>query len=927
MNSTAAGRDYVTVDATSTEDGILRAGYPDERQRARALRSLGWLACHMDEDGCLEWWAIPARMPPAGLLTARRLAAWAVLSASAGLAIAATVWAAIPFGIVGWIAAVQAIFVSAGDRKKPLVLRPGVPRVIVPRPLDGPEASKLAASAIPLVLTAIPFLVKLWAVPAVGDSRATAVSTYRSDRMTSAIMGLAWTPFGALLVALPLIPVAGSADGAVAMVLFALGTGAFAALMTGRYPLLKLTEFMLAVQWRERVRFLRLLEDAADRQVLRRTGACYEFADDDTRMHLAAAGRAALAEHAVRLDRRAGIGASVAAIAAITDATVTRVCLDVGIAGALVYAVLIADTGGSAHDPVWLIVLVPALIGTLIILFWVRQGAEIMRGIVGSARWMRANLTGVPGVAGLRGLIVTGVSAGTAWLLYAQDGPAFVRVVGAVLPAAIAAGCGAWACLLVFRRMGFASSPWRRRLADGLLVATVAAAIVLVAKHNLVTTQPFAGLLFPPAVWAAFRVWRAMNGSDRLTVKAGADITLSLLLGAEAVLLLVWLANILGLPWAEIVAVRDLAEHAGSLADLPWWLWTGIYVFLAGLAVAFVRWPGELAKAIGWFRRLHVVPAVDATRRTLTVIHIGLLVVVLVGAAAPAALAPVFDRQTKSAYIAALQRKLEAEGELAAYTQIRSEFTGAPPQPVLTAIVLAIHDINSPPASDNDASPTPAETDLARRVGELQALALAVAPPRTLIAGEQAAAGEAGFDDPARDASDVGDRLATVQSEETEANAAAKRADQAGDLAASAVVSTISIPHIGDNEVVQVVREYLSGLIEDSRLKETFAAWAGRLARAKEPPGAEQVVIPDPERLEHAALTLLLAEVVIADPSVTDPAFARAQAQTPVIAAVDLTNQSRYIQEGSGPCAGCAHSGVDNVDNPVEPPDDHDFEP
>jgi hypothetical protein len=110
MNSGPAGRDYVTVDTTSAAGGILRAEYPDERQRARALRSLGWLACHMDDDGRLDWWAIPAWMPAAGLLTARRLAAWAVLSASAGLAIAATIWAAIPFGIVGWTAAVQAIF-------------------------------------------------------------------------------------------------------------------------------------------------------------------------------------------------------------------------------------------------------------------------------------------------------------------------------------------------------------------------------------------------------------------------------------------------------------------------------------------------------------------------------------------------------------------------------------------------------------------------------------------------------------------------------------------------------------------------------------------------------------------------------------------------------------------------------------------------
>ncbi len=876
----------------------------------------------MDDGGRLEWPAIPAWMPAAQLLTARRLAAWAILSASAGLGIAATVWAAIPFGIVGWTAALQAIFVSAGDQRTPPVLGPGEPRVIVPRRLRRRELIGLAAVTFPLLLTATAFLVRRWAVPVARDARATALGSYRADRMTSAITGAAWVPFGALLVALPLIPVYGTADGVLAMAAFALGTGAFAALMTGRYPLLKLTELMLAAQWRSRVGFLRLLEDAADRQVLRRTDTGYEFADDDTRTSLAALGRAALAEQAPRPDRRVGIGA---ALAGITDGTVTRVSLDIGIGVTLDYALLIAVTSRSGHDPLWLTVLVPALIGGLIIMFSLRYLAEMGRGIVGSARWRRANLTGVPAISGLRGLIVAGVASGTAWLLFAQDGPALVRAIGAVLPAAFAAGSGCWACVLLFGRVGDAPGRWRRRVPDALLVATVAATILLVAKHNLVTTQPFAGLLFPPAVWAAFKVWRAMNGSDRLAVKAGADIALSLLLGAQAVLLLVWLANVLGLPAAEIVVVRGAANHAGSLASLPWWVWTGIYVFLAAWAVAFVRWPGRLANAIRWFRRLRVVPTVDATRRTLTIVHISLLVAVLVGLTAPTALAATLQRQMKSAYIVALQRKLEAEGELAVYAEIRSQFSTAAAQPVLTSIVLKIHDI-SPPGDTSDADATPTETDLARRVGELQALALGAAPSRALIAAEQKAASEGGFDGPVRDVPDVGGRLATVENEQTAANTAAKRADQAGDLAASAVASTISIPHISDSEVFQIVTEYLSGLIEGSPLKDTFAAWAGRLAGAKTPPDADQVVIPDPRRLEQAALIVLSAHVVIVDPSVTDPAFTQAEAESPVDAAVDLANQSRYSQEGSGPCVGCVRSPVD-PDNPVEPPDDHDVEP
>jgi hypothetical protein len=112
------------VDDVSAAGGVLLAEYADERQRARAIRRLGWLACHMDADGQLEWWAIPAWIPAAQLLAARRLTAWAVLSAAAGLAIAATIWAAIPFGIVGWIAAPQAVFVAPGDQGTPQVLDP-----------------------------------------------------------------------------------------------------------------------------------------------------------------------------------------------------------------------------------------------------------------------------------------------------------------------------------------------------------------------------------------------------------------------------------------------------------------------------------------------------------------------------------------------------------------------------------------------------------------------------------------------------------------------------------------------------------------------------------------------------------------------------------------------------------------------------------
>ena len=37
-------------------------------------------------------------------------------------------------------------------------------------------------------------------------------------------------------------------------------------------------------------------------------------------------------------------------------------------------------------------------------------------------------------------------------------------------------------------------------------------------------------------------------------------------------------------------------------------------------------------------------------------------------------------------------------------------------------------------------------------------------------------------------------------------------------------------PDVGGNEVLQIVCEYLGGLVEESPLKDVFAAWTGRLA-------------------------------------------------------------------------------------------------
>jgi hypothetical protein len=144
--------------------------------------------------------------------------------------------------------------------------------------------------------------------------------------------------------------------------------------------------------------------------------------------------------------------------------------------------------------------------------------------------------------------------------------------------------------------------------------------------------------------------------------------------------------------------------------------------------------------------------------------------------------------------------------------------------------------------------------------------------------------------------------------------------------AATAVANTIQIPGVGENEIVQIIKEYLSGLVESSPLKDVFAAWAEKLTGATPPPSADTIVVPDPERLERAAFTALTQEKArthLADPATPDQAQTHAQTESPADAAVDLVNETRYLNERTGPCDGCPQplrSGDEHHRGPGEHP-------
>jgi hypothetical protein len=814
------------------------------------------------------------------------------------------------------------ILLRGGRRRAVTLCR--LPQVVVPRRLRRGEVGGVLRRAVLLIIPVFPYLIRLWSCPATARPAATPVSTYRADRLTCVIMGFAWAP-AAVLMGWPVWVVLGAFTNGLAarlavVTFFVLGSGPFCMLMGGGlYPRLKLAELALSAGWRERVCFLRLLEDAVKQGVMRHSdsGAGYTFQDDGLQAYLAARGQAAQAGRARdRAHRSARAGTRSKIAVALSDAAVSRFTRDLGAGAGIVAGV----AAGAAFGPVSIRVVMQMVFGG--VLFGAMGGLAVPRllgKIAAAARWTQVNL---PGPSRKVGAAAVAATAAAAVLLVAKAGTALAEATAMVLPAVFVAVCGTWACVLMLRKVRSMSGRWLKLTAhvpDVIAAAATAASLWVLADRALLPTLAASGLLFPAGIWGSIMAWRTMNSSDRLAVKAGADITLSLLLGAQAVLLLVWLANMLSLPPAEVTVLRAALGQAGTAADLPWWVWTGLYALLAAAGLAFARWPARLKAVIRWFWRLHLAPAAKTSRRVLTCVHITLLMIVLVGLAAPAALAPTLQRQLKAAYTVAFQRDLQAEGEIAAYRQIQRQFTGATPPGPLATLVIDIHNISPPPPGDDNATAT--GTDLAYRLGELQAAALALSSPPSLEDAESSAATQAGFNDPLRDLADLGERLAKVGEEEEKDDATSKNTEEAGDDAAAAVASSISVslPHISGNEVFQIVREYLSGLIEGSPLKDVFATWAEHLTRATSP-DARTLVVPDPAQLEQAASDALPADTIL------DPAVTRALGGPPLAAAVDMANQARYFQEHTGPCPGCG--AADNTPGqPGEPHEDDPAEP
>ncbi|HEY3882844.1 MAG TPA: hypothetical protein VGM12_30015 [Trebonia sp.] len=884
------------------------AAYPDERERDLAARWLGLLACQA-KGGLLRWWEVPGLASALAVLTVR----WAVLLVPTAAVLA--------WGITG----ARYNAPGSGYYAAFICVVCGIVLATLRRGRRRPRSSRAAAPA------------------AAGRPGVTPAGTYLAARKACIIRTLALVPAG---LAIGALATWGTSEAPWVMAADAIVAAAWGALKFGPYPLLKLSELELSVRWEERVRFLPLLEDAAGRGVLLRGAGAYGFGDPAVAAWLAGRGRAALAGYAQRQARRlAGRDPRAVLARFLTPGRIKRMAVDTAL-GAGVAAgigVSLAIWSAVVITTRWTGVAGGVLAGAVVAGGSGAAGYWLLRSVV---RGCRTSLVYLP-LTSRRGRWAAGAAAAAAVVaLVVWAGPALAGAAAFLLPSALVAACGGWACVLAYRKTRALPRWWQRAAPDVIAAATAGAALSAAFDHRLLTAMPAAGLLFPAAAWGSFLLWRRMNGSARVAVKAAADLVLALLLGGELVLLLVWLANVLGLPRREVAALRDVLDRAGTLADLPWWAWTGTWVLLAAASVAFVRWPIRLKKAARRFERWRVAAVAEITERALTGLHVGLLALVFVGLAAPPALMPALSGQLRAEYTSAYQRELLDEGELAAYTAIARQLAAQPRSPVLSQLVTKLHDLSPPDERQDgqqDASGT--ETSDARRLGEAQAAALVLAGAPALgsaAAAEAAlngtardAATSAGFDQRPDAATDLAGTAATVQHEDTAQDDAAKRVESAADLAAKVVASLVAVPRLSDSEVLQVVREYLAGLIEDSPLKDTFAAWIKRLPGAQPPPEATAEVVPVPAALADAATAQLSAEFTdagdsdpVTDPFIDDPALTSAQAEDPLDGAVDIVNQARYASDRSGPCSGCTLPGGSGDEPPgEEPPEEHELEP
>ncbi|MEU7484812.1 hypothetical protein [Streptomyces sp. NPDC042319] len=465
---------------------------------------------------------------------------------------------------------------------------------------------------------------------------------------------------------------------------------------------------------------------------------------------------------------------------------------------------------------------------------------------------------------------------------------------------------GGWTLLLAVKRCS-ESERWAvRHLPDLPGAALFALAAQQLVSGDVLTTGPAAGLFFPLACWLSWRGWRKMKDSTRLTVQAAADLVLSLQLGLVLALLVVWLANVLSFSPGQVAVVRGVLERIQGLTEVHWLYWLLAYTVLALGSYAVLRWPDRVAQIRQRLQRLCPARFGEARlplgallnfgRRSLGGLNVGIMVALLFAVV----LAPVSEGTWKKPvaqrYAFEAQRQQYAEGAADAYKEIHQYVATHPRVAARMRDVVVAVDRVAPSRSGEPVNETALAT--ARQVGRFQAATLDVddpAPPQP-----EPPEGE-----------NVADQVTQLDESQQRSAERETQADRFAELASLAITRTFDLVDLGDNETVQIVKEYLGGLVEDGPVKKIFLRWGERVGQ--DPPDGDRLIRIDVRDLASVAYDRTQQAVERADANLLS-FYARygfgASTEDPSMAQVaDLANEHRYVQQGGGSCPGCATSG------------------
>ncbi|MFD7126033.1 MULTISPECIES: hypothetical protein [Streptomyces] len=462
---------------------------------------------------------------------------------------------------------------------------------------------------------------------------------------------------------------------------------------------------------------------------------------------------------------------------------------------------------------------------------------------------------------------------------------------------------GGWALLLAVARCVRSDRAVVRHLPDLFGVLLVALACQQLVSGDVLTVAPAAGLFFPLALWLSWRGWRWMKDSPRRTVQAAADVVLSVELGLVLTLLMVWLANVLSFTPPQVTVVLEVVEKVQGLTEVHWLYWMAAYAVLAIGSYLLLARPALVARvrrlrpARFGESRLPLGLTANFVQRSFSGINIGIMVALIFLVVVAPVSEGAWKRPVDERYALEVQRREYAEGAAAAYQEIHRQVVLHPRSAArIGDVIIAAHRIAPSP----DGEPVNRTAlDIARQAGRFQAGTLDVDTPAPEPATPPA---------PAPEGDGLDARLGRLDETQQQRAEREERTDRFAELASLAVTRTLDTLGLGDNQAVQLVKEYLGGLVEDGPVKTVFHRWGEGIGQP--PPEGGRLVRIDVRRLTAVAYERTAAAVERSDAGLLT-FYGRFGIGVPaedssLAPAVDLANQHRYLRQGTGPCTGCA---------------------